>query len=105
MEMHEYQERAQRTAVYPKAKGLEYCTLGLVGEAGEFANKVKKLVREDENGPSFESLASELGDVLWYLSQIATELNMSLENIAWDNLEKLSERMERGKLKGEGDNR
>lgn len=105
MEMHEFQERAAGFVEYPPEKGLEYVTLGLVGEAGEFANKIKKLVRGDNPPPSSMELSRELGDVLWYLARCASELGYTLETVAWDNIEKLTERQERGKLKGTGDNR
>lgn len=102
-----YQEESATTAVYPKERGLEYTVLGLVGEAGELANKVKKIIRGDVGnvaGVRME-LSSELGDVLWYLSAIATELNVPLDDIARENLRKLFDRKERGVLKGSGDTR
>lgn len=105
MEFIEYQNRARETAVYPPERGLEYVSLGLVGEAGEFANKVKKIVRGDYPPPTPGEIAAELGDVLWYVAMAATELGISLEEIAWDNVEKLAERKRREMLKGSGDNR
>lgn len=108
MEFIEYQIRARETAVYKESAAneneqLAYVALGLTGEAGEFANKVKKVIRDGTFNAT--ALASELGDVLWYVAMAAEELGVSLEMIAWDNLEKLSERKRRGTLKGEGDNR
>jgi NTP pyrophosphatase (non-canonical NTP hydrolase) len=103
MELHEYQERAKQTAVYPQERALEYLALGLVGEAGEVANKVKKMIR-DGDVPEF-AISQELGDVLWYVAMLAKELGFTLETIAWDNIEKLAERKQRGTLKGSGDNR
>ena len=82
--------------------------MGLVNEAGEVAGKIKKIFR-DQNGQITEkdkqSLKSELGDVLWYLTQICTELGLTLEEVAETNITKLSSRQERGKLGGDGDNR
>jgi NTP pyrophosphatase (non-canonical NTP hydrolase) len=109
MNFEEYQKNSRKTAIYPdKDKNFIYPTLGLAGESGEVAEKVKKAIR-DNNGIFNEErkneLKKELGDVLWYLSQIATELNLSLEEIALFNLEKLSSRQKRGKLSGNGDNR
>lgn len=87
---------------------IVYPTLGLVNEAGELAGKVKKIFR-DKNGQispeDREALKYELGDVLWYLAQIATELDLSLQDVAEANLEKLFSRLERGAIRGEGDNR
>jgi NTP pyrophosphatase (non-canonical NTP hydrolase) len=87
---------------------IVYPTLGLVNEAGELAGKVKKIFRDKEGKISEEdrqALKYELGDVLWYMAQIATELDISLEEVAQANLEKLASRLERGKIKGEGDYR
>lgn len=87
---------------------IVYPTLGLVNEAGELAGKVKKIFRDKEGkiGPEErEALKGELGDVLWYLAQICTELDLTLEEVADANLEKLLSRLARGKIQGEGDNR
>ena len=87
---------------------LVYPTLGLANEAGEVAGKVKKLFRDKGGNISDadrEALKGELGDVLWYLAQIATELDLTLEEIAAANLTKLFDRLERGKIKGDGDTR
>ena len=103
MRLDDYQQQAASTAIYPKEKGLEYTALGLTGEAGEIANKVKKVLRGD--CVDFFALRDELGDVLWYVAAMATELGYSLDTIAKRNLEKLESRKERGVTKGEGDNR
>lgn len=105
----EYQKRSRKTAIYPqKGSNFVYPTLGLAGETGEVVEKIKKVIR-DKGGrideKSREAIKKELGDVLWYLSQLCTELGLSLEEVAKENLEKLFSRMERGKLHGEGDNR
>ena len=103
-----YQELTAQTAIYPKEAGQIYTTLGLVNEAGEVAGKVKKILRDDcgvVSGEKRAEIAKELGDVLWYLSQCATEFCICLESIAIDNLAKLQSRKERGVLGGSGDNR
>ena len=87
---------------------IVYPTLGLVNEAGELAGKVKKIFRDRDgviSDADREALKYELGDVLWYLTQIATELDLSLEEIAAANLDKLFSRLERGQIKGDGDYR
>lgn len=106
MKLNEYQERANDTAIYPE--GLNYPILGLAGEAGELCNKYKKILR-DKGGETdindMSELAKELGDVLWYVAQIATELDTDLETVARRNLMKLEDRQNRGVLGGSGDNR
>jgi len=109
MTFEEYQKKSRKTAIYPnKDKNFIYPTLGLAGEAGEVSEKIKKVLR-DNNGvitnEKKEEIKKELGDVLWYVSQIATELGLSLEEIASFNIEKLKLRKERGKLQGSGDDR
>ena len=107
-DFYEYQQKARDTAIYPDDIGLFYTTLGLVGEAGEIAEKVKKLMRDDDKefDEEFqENLAHELGDVLWYLANLSHEIGYSLEDIATMNLRKLASRADRGKLQGDGDNR
>ena len=108
MELHEYQQRSRRTAEYPREAWLAYPALGLAGEAGEVAEHVKKAIRDDSGTVSEErraAMAKELGDVLWYVAQLASELGLALEEIAQENLEKLSSRQRRGVLSGSGDER
>jgi NTP pyrophosphatase (non-canonical NTP hydrolase) len=109
LELTDYQERSRVTAVYPDAgANLLYPTLGLCGEAGEVAEKVKKMVRDDGGVLSAQrrdALAGELGDVLWYVAQLATEAGLDLDAIARDNLDKLRSRRERGVVRGSGDER
>ncbi len=108
MTLEEYQEKAKATALYPGAYRLLYPILGLAGEAGEMANKYKKVLRDQDGvlGPEAkEALVQELGDVLWYLAQVATDLGVSLEEVAQKNLEKLRSRKARGVLGGSGDER
>jgi NTP pyrophosphatase (non-canonical NTP hydrolase) len=107
--LEEYQKRSRQTAMEVHTDHpIVYPTLGLTNEAGEFAGKVKKIFRDKQGVISEEDrqeLKKELGDVLWYLAQIATELNLSLEEIASSNLQKLFDRQARNQLHGEGDNR
>jgi NTP pyrophosphatase (non-canonical NTP hydrolase) len=106
MDFREYQANASTTATYPKSEKINYCTLGLAGEAGEVANKIKKVLRGDKTiEEATPDLVSELGDCLWYLSELAKALGVSLEEVAIQNIEKLRSRRERGVVKGEGDNR
>jgi len=109
MKFREYQLISRKTAIYPnKGKNLSYPTLGLCGESGEVAEKVKKLMR-DKNGKldskTKKEIIKEVGDVLWYLSAIASELNVNLEEIAKINLDKLNTRKKKNTLQGSGDNR
>jgi len=109
MTFADYQQRSRATAVYPGAgDNLLYPTLGLCGEAGEVAEKVKKMVRDDDGvltPERREALAKELGDVLWYVAQVATEAELDLSVIATANLDKLLSRQSRGVLQGSGDER
>ena len=109
MHLSEYQQRSRATAVYPGAgHDLTYPALGLCGEAGECAEKVKKAIRDDGGVLSDErraALAAELGDVLWYLAQLATEAWLDLDELAEENLAKLLSRRDRGVLQGSGDAR
>ena len=109
IDFNEYQRQSRKTWNLIKTDhAIVYPTLGLTNEAGEVAGKVKKIFR-DRGGQisdaDREALKGELGDVLWYLAQIATELDLSLEEIAAANLSKLFDRLERGKIRGDGDNR
>lgn len=104
----EYATKAKSTAVYPKLSGLNYLALGVAGEAGEVADQVKKMIRDDAStltGPRQAKLRAELGDVLWYVAMMATELGIPLSDIAQGNLDKLADRKARSKLQGSGDTR
>ncbi len=107
MLLSDYQQRSRATAVYPDAgSNLTYPALGLCGEAGEAAEKVKKAIRDDGGELTPErrdALAAELGDVLWYVAQLATEARLDLDAIARANLDKLLSRQERAVLHGSGD--
>lgn len=115
----EYQDETRSTAIYPEA-GQEtlaaqtYCALKLAGEAGEVAEKLAKLkyrldpldlTNFNREQYTREVIKKELGDVLWYIARLCTEFNLSLEDVANANLQKLSGRAERGTIKGSGDDR
>lgn len=109
MNFQDYQEKSRKTALYPNiGKNFVYPVIGLAGETGEVSEKIKKVIR-DKNGviddDTREAIKKELGDVLWYVSQLATELGLSLDDIAENNIEKLYSRFERGTINGNGDNR
>lgn len=109
MDFKEYQEKSRKTALYPKiGESYIYPALGLGDESGEVLGKIKKVFRDKDgvlDDDTKSALKKELGDVLWYLSQLSTELGLSLDEIAQANIEKLRSRMDRGVLHGSGDNR
>ena len=109
MNFSDYQSKSRKTAKYPAiGHAVVYPTLGLTNEAGEVAGKIKKIFRDKGGAISAEdreALKGELGDVLWYLAQVCTELEISLDDVAEHNIEKLFSRLERGKIGGDGDNR
>ena len=108
-----YQAGALRTARFDPRMGIIYPALGVAGEAGELAEKVKKWLRDDKpasvselpSGDRAEAIKKELGDVLWYASVFAAMMGWSLSDVALTNLEKLYDRADRGVIHGEGDNR
>jgi len=111
LELEEYQRLTDSTAIYPEtgtgsAQALAYVALGLTGEAGEVSNKVKKILRDSKGEVSDEIrdyLVAEVGDTLWYLARLATELGVSLGQVGQANLDKLNSRKERGVIGGSGD--
>jgi len=107
MDLNDYQYQANETAIYPNSARMTYPALGLTGEAGEVADKVKKLIRDNRPLDTKERLeiAKEVGDVLWYIAALARDLGIDMETIARMNLEKLRDRAERGVIQGSGDNR
>lgn len=108
MQLAEYQRLSRRTAQYPREAWLVYPALGLAGEAGEVAEHAKKAIRDDNGEITPErraAITKELGDVLWYLAQLASELDLELDEIAEQNLAKLLSRQQRGVLSGSGDDR
>jgi len=117
MTLNEYQDFARKTALYPglslkedsfSVQGATYTALGLAGEAGEVANKVKKILRDDNSHLTHERLfqiRDELGGVLWYVAMLSHELGISLESVARNNIRILEAREKRGTLHGDGDER
>ena len=113
MTLEEYQKKSRETALYAdnevfKNSPIIYPTLGLAGESGEVVDKIKKILRNkngDFTAEDKKDLEKELGDVLWYLSQITTELGLSLDSIAFTNIEKLQSRLKRNAINSVGDNR
>lgn len=102
----DYQQQAAKTAIYPEEAQVYYPSLGLAGEVGEVCNKVKKILRDNKDIEEVrDDLRAELGDVLWYLAALASDLDLSLQVIAELNLQKLQDRQERGVIQGSGDNR
>lgn len=115
MELNDYQKQAQTTAIYKTQEQALLCTvLGLNGEAGEVAEKFKKILRDRPAGidalnqlssDDLEGIKKELGDVLWYTAVLANSLGLRLEDVAQTNLDKLASRFQRGQISGSGDNR
>ncbi|HMQ01907.1 MAG TPA: nucleoside triphosphate pyrophosphohydrolase family protein [Candidatus Doudnabacteria bacterium] len=109
MTFNEYQEASQKTAVYdPGINALYYLGLGVTGEAGEIAEKLKKILRNNDGRLTDEmkqELKKEIGDVLWYLSQLSGELGFTFSEVAQANVDKLRDRKDRGVIKSQGDNR
>lgn len=103
---NEYHKQAITTKIYPAGLAIPYVTLGLMGEAGEIAEKIKKIIRDDNGQISDDKkqlLGKEIGDVLWYCAALADELGLEFGQIAQDNIDKLQSRKERGVLGGSGD--
>lgn len=108
MNFSDYEEAAAKTAIYPQSNRIIYPALGINGEAGEIAERVKKVIRDKGEVFSIDdkaALGKEIGDVLWYLTALAHDLGITLEQCAKVNVEKLRDRQERQKLGGSGDNR
>ena len=109
MDLNRYQTTALETAIYPnQGQNFIYPVLGLIGEAGEVADKLKKVIRDGDGTLTDtvrQTVAKELGDVLWYLAVLSYELDYDLNTIAQNNLDKLASRRERGVISGSGDNR
>ena len=103
-----YQQVAKTTAIYPREQAIIYPTLGLTGEAGEVANKVKKIIRDGSNSKDerlVSEIKSEIGDCLWYIAVLASDFDIKLSDIASSNLEKLANRKKNGTIHGSGDKR
>lgn len=101
---NEYQAFVKEMKTYPEKNAIIYPALGLCGEAGEIAEKIKKWLRGDRDLDK-EALLKELGDPLWYIASLADDLGYSLQDVVDANVEKLTSRKERGVIKGDGDNR
>lgn len=108
MELGQYQKQAEHFMIYPESEKITYPILGLVSEAGEVADKYKKIIR-DKNGQMTDEdrteMLKEIGDVLWYLAAICTDIGMPLHHAAMVNLQKLNSRLSRNVIQGSGDNR
>ena len=103
-----YQKVAKQTAIYPREQAIIYPTLGLTGEAGEVANKVKKIIRDGTNKNNenlVQEISAEIGDCLWYISVLADDIGVKLSDIANGNIEKLANRKKKGTIHGSGDTR
>ena len=103
-----YQQVAKSTAIYPREQAIIYPTLGLTGEAGEVANKVKKIIRDGSNKDNdnlVSEIKAEIGDCLWYIAVLADDFNIKLSDIASANIEKLANRKKKGTIHGSGDTR
>ena len=108
MDMGEYQKLAQKFMIYPDSQKITYPILGLCSEAGEVADKFKKIIRDKDGKMSDEDrteMLKEIGDVLWYLAAVCTDINMPLHQAALMNIQKLNSRFFRDAIKGSGDNR
>lgn len=104
----EYQANAKKTARYPREHAIYYVAMGLAGEAGELINKIKKIIRDDNNqltAERKEQIKQELGDLMWYIAMICEETGLSLDEVMEANNKKLLGRVERGTIGGDGDNR
>jgi len=102
-QMNDYQRAAVSTAIYKKEHAVIYPALGLAAEAGEVANKVKKILRDGKFDR--EAIADEVGDCMWYIAALCRDLNIDMQEIADNNIKKLKDRLERGVLSGSGDKR
>lgn len=109
MDFNKYQERARSTAFYPNlGSNFTYPVLGMSGEIGEVADKVKKIIRDNNSELTSENiieLKKELGDVLWYMANMCSELEIDFNDVAESNMQKLLDRKNRNVLSGSGDNR
>jgi len=108
MTFDEYQTIARTTAIYNNDLGAIYTALGLAGETGEVVEHIKKMVRDNNRIPTperREAITKELGDVMWYVANLASDLDIKLEDVVRNNLAKIKDRSERGVLHGSGDNR
>lgn len=112
MTLDDYQAKARTTAIYAAEVRVLYPTLKLAGEAGEVAEKLGKLMRDEGFRPgqalaaaARDAIVKELGDVLWYVANLAADLDVNLDEVAAVNLDKLASRKQRGAIHGSGDER
>lgn len=108
MNLNEYQHAANQFVAFPDSYTITYPALGLASEAGEVCDKIKKAIRDRKSlsiAELPEMVAPELGDVLWYVAVLASNLGLELEDIAKANIDKLTDRKERDVIKGSGDDR
>lgn len=108
MTFNDYQEKAVSTAIYGAEYKIIYPALGLANEAGEVLGKIKKVLRDNDGvytPDKIAGIAGEIGDTMWYMAALARDLNISLDEIAQDNINKLRDRASRGVIQGNGDNR
>ncbi len=106
MDLDEYQDRTEETAVYPEQEAVKYLALGLNDEAGEVAGAVKKYLRGDYDEEELhERVCGEAGDVLWYWVRLLDELDLDASEVMEANADKVFDRKERGVIQGDGDNR
>ena len=105
MTLNRYQKEAAKNKAFPEKYAIIYPTIGVLNEAGEMAGKIKKWMRGDVPTLNIPDLVSEMGDVLWYLASLATDLNVTLEDVALNNIEKITKRREKNMIKGDGDHR
>jgi len=104
--LNNYQMQARKFAIYPERMKIVYPALGLAGEAGEVADKIKKVYRDDRDDAQFlGEIAKEIGDVMWYCAILAEDLGFSLQQVAEMNIYKLQQRKALGTIIGDGDNR
>lgn len=104
--LNNYQMQAKKFAIYPEHMKVVYPALGLAGEAGEVADKVKKIYRDDRTDARFlAEIAKEIGDVMWYCAALANDLGFDLQQVAEMNIYKLKSRKAAGKITGSGDDR
>lgn len=110
MNFTEYQDDVQELAI-TKLTGIHevmYSTLGILGEAGEISEKIKKIVRDKHGIISEEDkqlLGKETGDVLFYIAKFLSDIGLDFETIAMENIQKCRDRETRGVVSGSGDNR
>ena len=108
MTFNEYKDEAIKTAIYPQKYKTIYPTLGMCGECGEVAEKIKKVVRDNQgifDTDKTKEIEKELGDDLWYIANICNDLNIDFDNVAQNNINKINARLQNNTLHGNGDNR